>query len=69
MKLKVYEKSLQGMYVYKNNMYVFNKVVQVKDRKNGKWYEAIEYFGKKTGEFYVREKEDFFIKFERLPDQ
>ena len=52
------------VYVYKGNQYFLCEKCLIKDPATRKWVEGISYRSLKSGQLFVREENDFIVKFE-----
>lgn len=52
------------VYVYKGNQYFLCEKCLIKDPTTRKWVEGISYRSLKSGQLFVREENDFIVKFE-----
>lgn len=51
-------------YVYKGNKYLLRGKCLIKDPTSRKWVDGTMYMSLKSGELFVREENDFLVKFE-----
>lgn len=54
----------KSIYVYKGNQYFYKSKCLMKDPKSRMWITGIIYVSLKSGELFVREENDFLVKFE-----
>lgn len=52
------------VYAYKDNQYFFVEKCMIKDPTSRKWVDGITYRSLKSGQLFVREENDFLVKFE-----
>lgn len=52
------------VYVYKGNQYFLGEKCLIKDPTTKKWVEGVSYRSLKSGQLFVREENDFIVKFE-----
>lgn len=64
----IYKSKREKTFVYKGNFYLVTGYCKFKHPQTGKWIDAVTYIGSRSGETYVREQEDFFMKFETLEE-
>lgn len=53
----------KNTYVYKGNKYFYKGKCLMKDTSSRKWITGIMYMSLRTGELFVREENDFLVKF------
>lgn len=51
-------------YVYKGNRYLYKGKCLIKDPTSKMWVDGIMYMSFKSGQLFVREENDFIVKFE-----